>query len=110
MRLLPRKPLAREPFVRFDVLFARANNHIVGQCRRRAVFVPGGRFQPVADELLVERRLALARTVLIGRPEARAVGREHFVDQDQLAVDLAPFELCVGDDDPALAGNSAPRW
>ena len=41
--------------------------------------------EPVADELLVERRLRPARRVAVGRPEARGVRREHLVDQDQLA-------------------------
>ena len=58
--------------------------------------------QPVADELLVERRLASARLVLVGRPEPRAVRRQHFVDQNQLVVDQAELELRVGDDDAAL--------
>ena len=65
--------------------------------------------EPVADELLVERRLAAARLVLVGRPEPRAVGRQHFVDQNQLAVDLAELELRVGDDDAAAAGRTRRR-
>ena len=73
-----------------------------GNCRRRAVLVPAALRQPVADELLVERRRAAARLVPVGRPESRAVRRQHFVDQNQLVVDQAELELRVGDDDSAL--------
>src|SRR5439155_22381599 len=58
--------------------------------------------------LLVERGLGPARLILIGRPEARAVGRENFVDENQLfgrrrAAAESEFELRIRDDDPALA-------
>ena len=36
-------------------------HHVVGQGGRRARLVPAGRFEPVADELLVERGLRAAR-------------------------------------------------
>ena len=49
-------------------------------------------------------RAARGRRILVGGPEPRAVGREHFVDQDDFAVDLAEFEFRVGDDDAALQG------
>ena len=44
--------------------------------------------------------------IVVGGPEAGAVGREHFVDQEDLAVNLAELEFRVGDDDPALQGVS----
>ena len=59
--------------------------------------------QPIANELLVVRRLPSARLVLVGRPESRAIGRHHFVDQDQLIIHHAELELRIGDDDPAPA-------
>ena len=43
------------------------------------------------------RWLAAARRVLVGRPEAGAIGRKHFVDQDQSPINRSPFELRVGD-------------
>ena len=42
---------------------------------------------------------AASRLVPVGGPEPRAVGRQHFVDQDDLAAAVAEFELRVGDDD-----------
>src|SRR5690606_11635003 len=60
------------------------------------------------DRLLVERRLAAARLVALARPEARAVRRQHLVDDDQPAVrQHAELELRVGDDDPGLFGDLA---
>ena len=88
--LFPGKRLPRQPLVGFDVLGAGLLDHVVGQIRRRAVLVPTGRLQPVADELLVERGLRPPGLVIVQRPEARAVGREHFVDQDQFVVDADP--------------------
>src|SRR5262249_23617218 len=75
---------------------------------RGAVLVPARRLQPVADELLVVRGRIAPRLVLIDGPEARAVGRQDFVDEDQLAAgEPAPFELGVGDDDAFAAGAVA---
>ena len=48
----------------------------------RARLVPVERLELVAHELLVEARLALAGLVVVRRPEARRVGREHLVDED----------------------------
>ena len=63
--------------------------------------VPGG---PVADVLLVERRLRAARLVLVGGPEARGVRRADLVAEHQRAVGVEPeLELRVGEDHAALA-------
>jgi hypothetical protein len=54
---------------------------------------------------LVVGRLALADLVLVRGPEARAVGREDFVDEHDLArLVEAKLEFGVGDDDAALFG------
>ena len=46
-----------EPRVALDIFRARFFDDVFGKLGRRAVFVPAGRFEPVADELLVERGL-----------------------------------------------------
>ena len=51
--------------VGLDVLLAGPGHHVVGQARRRARLVPAGRLEPVADELLVERRLRAAGLVRV---------------------------------------------
>ena len=71
-------------------------------------------FEVVADELLVEARLRAAGAVAVLRPEARRVGRQHLVDQDDAILDRpavavvdrqqAELELGVGDDDAARLG------
>lgn len=59
----------------------------------------------VSDAYLVVGRLALANLVLVGGPEARAVGSEDLVDEHDLAgLVEAELELGVGDDDAALLG------
>jgi hypothetical protein len=44
---------------------------------------------------------------LIGGPEARGVGREHFINQDQFTVEQAELKLRIRDDDAAFAGVGA---
>ncbi len=63
--------------------------------------------EPVAKWLLVEARLRLAGLVPVGRPEPRAVGGQHLVDQQGAPVDAAELELCVGDDDAARRSEVA---
>src|SRR6267143_5489963 len=59
--------------------------------------------QVIAQRLLVEARLAASCLIAVGRPEARGVGRQDLVDDDQCAVRRRPeFEFRVGDDDAAL--------
>jgi hypothetical protein len=88
-----------------------SRNYAVRQFRGLAILVPGRRFQPIADELLVERRRVLAGGILIDRPEARAVRRQDLVDQDEIAAgQLTPFEFRIGDDDaarPSILGGLA---
>ena len=58
--------------------------------------------QPIADELLVEAGLVLALLVGIAGPEARGVGGEYLVGQDDGVTETAELELRVGDDNTAL--------
>ena len=69
--------------------------------RRVARAVPVG-VEPIAHELLVKARLALAGLVLVLWPEARRVRRDDLVGQGELAVDQAKLEFRIGDDDAAL--------
>ena len=64
---------------------------------------PGG-FQVIADELLVQRRLAFPRFVRGQGPEPRGIRGEDFVDENQVVPVQAEFELRVGDDDPLRKG------
>ena len=59
--LPPGECLAGQFFVRLDIFGARLCHDILGQSRWGARFVPAGGLEPVADELLVERRLRAAR-------------------------------------------------
>nr|WP_030284322.1 hypothetical protein [Streptomyces catenulae] len=61
----------------------------------------------VADELLVEGGLGAAGLPEVGGPEARRVGRQDLVGQDQFAVLEAELELGVGEEDAATAGDVA---
>src|SRR6516225_10857234 len=80
-----RKLLPAQALVGLNVLRARSLHDVDGQRRRRTVLVPSALLQPVAHELLVVGGLAAAGLVAVGGPEARAVGRQHFVDQDDVA-------------------------
>ena len=96
--------LAGDPLVGLLVERARALDDVVGQRRRGRRLVPARPRRPVAHVLLVERRLAAAGLVGVGRPEARRVRRQHLVADDDPAVGgAAELELRVGQDDPALA-------
>src|SRR5437764_889320 len=77
--------LARDSLVRLAVERAGALYHVVGQRGRGGRLVPPGARRPIAHVLLVERRLRAARRVAVGRPEARRVGREHLVANDDAA-------------------------
>src|SRR5450830_1336397 len=94
--------LARQAFDGFKVLGLGFFDDVGRQRRRRCGLAPGQCFQVVAHELLVERRRRDAGLIGIGRPEARGVGRQHFIHQVHDAVVVeAEFEFGVGDDDAA---------
>ena len=85
-----RSPHSSSLFVRrrkasryFAVVFSMTSR---GQARPRGGLVPVERLEIIAHELLVVTLRALARRVAVGRPEARGIRRETFVDQDQLAI------------------------
>src|SRR5476651_2631597 len=94
----------RQPAIGFEIALAGGVHDFRRQLRRRSIAVPSPGvaldIEPVAQRLLVEAGLRLAWRISIERPEARAVGRHHLVDQQDLAVLGAPeLELGVGDDD-----------
>src|SRR5690606_15767676 len=82
------------------------------QGRRRRLLVPlallDQLLEVVAHRLLVERRLATAGLVALARPEARAVRREHLIDDHERAIrQRAELEFRVGDDDARLLRHLA---
>src|SRR5204862_7450273 len=80
---------AGQPAIGLAVALAGGVDHAGGQPGRGCVAVPAAGMaldiEPVAQRLLVEAGLRLARPIAIGRPEARAVGGHHLVDQQDLA-------------------------
>src|SRR5581483_4380862 len=60
----------------------------------------------VAQRLLVEARLHATRLIVLGGPEARAVGSQDFVDQRDAALTVASeLELGIRNDDSAPRGD-----
>ena len=76
----------------------------------RGGLVPVEGFEVVADVLFVEGVLTAAGFVFVEWPESGAVGREHFVDEDEFAVENAELEFGVGDDDVASGGVIASAF
>ena len=100
----------RHPPIGLEIALAGRLHHARRQRRRRGVAVPAAGaalgVEIVAQRLLVEARLRLAGLVDVRRPEPRAVGRHHLVDQDDAAVAVAAeLELGVGDDDALVAAD-----
>src|ERR1700735_5541931 len=97
--------LAGQALQGFAVLIAGAGDDLRRQCRAWRTLVPVERFEIVADELLVEARRTDADLVGVGRPESRAVRRQHFIHERELPVSgQSELALGVGDDDAARAG------
>src|SRR3954463_1976202 len=95
-----RKVSAGDQPVRLEIALAGGIDHAVRQWRRRGVAVPaaGGPLdvEIIAQRLLVEARLRPARRVDIRRPEPRAVGSHHLVNQNDAAVGVAAeFEFGI---------------
>ncbi len=99
----------RQPLIRFHIFRGSFLHDIGGQHRAGRSFIPRQRFEIIADELLVEAGLAFAGRVLVGGPEARGIGRQHFINQDQLPLEHAELEFRIRDDDAALPGIIAAR-
>ena len=89
-----------EVLIRLDVDLAGASDDFVGKHRTRRLLVEVDGLEIVADILLVERRRIRADRIALLRPEARGVGREAFVGEDERTVRvLAELELRIRDDD-----------
>src|SRR5439155_8524230 len=99
------RAIAGDDFVPLDGLSAGVLHRLGGKVRAGGLFVPIEGFEVIADVLLVETGLIAAGGVVVGRPEARGVGREHFVDEDPVAALPTPLELGIGDDDAAPPGQ-----
>src|SRR5262249_40391166 len=104
-RCRSRERPSREALQRFAVLLRGARDDVSWELRRRRLLVPVERLEVIAHELLVVGGRGDADAVRIPGPEARGVGREHLVDQDELVLCVQPeFELGVRNDDPARGG------
>src|SRR3954470_13237603 len=84
---------AGEPVEGVEIAEAGRLDHAHRERGTRGLAIPpaGTPFgvQIVAQGLLVEARLRTAGLIAVRRPEARAVGGEHFVDQADCAVAIA---------------------
>src|SRR4051812_14620101 len=84
------QPCARDAAIGFEVALAAGIHHAGRQRRWRGVAVPAAGaalgVEIVTQRLFVEAGLRLAGLVDTGRPEARAVGGHHLVDQDDASV------------------------
>src|SRR5260221_1198705 len=90
--------------VRVEIPGAGLRHDAIRQGRRWRLAVPATRaplgVEVVAQGLLVEAGLRSARRMAVGRPEARTVGRQHFVDETNGSLRISPeLELRIGDDD-----------
>ena len=97
--------LGSESFHGFPILLGGFPDDLLRQRRCGGRLVPVEGFQVVAQELLVEAGLGASRAVVVLWPEAAGIGGEAFIDDNQLPVADAEFELRVGDDDAAACGN-----
>ncbi len=91
----------------FDILGARFFRDIGRQFHTRAGFVELDIFQIISHKLFVKAFLIASGLILVGGPEPRRIRREHFVDQDNTAVDLTPLKLGVGQQYPFGCGIDA---
>src|SRR5699024_2775336 len=79
-----------------------------GRCVARPIPAGGVRREPVPHGLLVEAVLGLAGHEGLRVPEARRIGGEDLVAEDDGAVPVAAeLELGVREDDPPLRGDRA---
>src|SRR4051795_7309079 len=75
---------------------------MVRQSGSRRVLVPPNGFEVIAHKLLIVGELRSARTIALGRPEARGIGSEYFISKRDAAIDHAKLKLRVRDDDAAV--------
>src|SRR5206468_897365 len=98
---------ARDAFERLDVAAPGSLDDLRWQVRSGRPLVPARRLEPVADVLLVEARLRATGRVRRRVPEARGVGRQELVDEEQVVGTRprAELELRVSEDDPGALGD-----
>src|SRR6478752_1567779 len=84
---------AGEALEHLEIACRGGAHDLVRQRRRRSLAVPATgaplTVEIIAQRLLVEARLRTAGRILLGRPEARAVRREHLVDEADGTVAVA---------------------
>ena len=110
------KPLtqffAGEGVERLEVTAPGVGDNLVGQGRRRGLFVPAQRFQVIPEILLVVALLGAAGPVVLLGPEAGGVRGQDLVDEQEFfvtAIGQAELELGVGNDDaPGLGPGQGP--
>jgi hypothetical protein len=83
--------LSCEAFKSFDVSFSGLGNDLLGKPGGRRLLRPGQALQVIPQELLVKALLRAAGLVSIHGPESRGVGREDFVNENEVAVLEALF-------------------
>src|ERR1017187_5504504 len=95
----PAQRFARQALVSLAVLAAGLSDHLGPKPRRGRRPVPVEHIQVIAEALLVEAWRVRAGLVAVGGPEARGVGRQHLVDENDPAIQEAELKLGVGHDD-----------
>src|SRR5437588_1264183 len=75
---------------------------MVRQSGSRRVLVPPNGFEVIAHKLLIVGELRSARTIALGRPEARGVGSKYFICKRDILVNDAKLKLGVCDDDATI--------
>jgi hypothetical protein len=65
------KVATRQQTQRFNILGTRRLDDVIRKLGCRPLLIPADLLEVIADELFVERRLRLARRILIGWPESR---------------------------------------
>lgn len=102
-----RERVSRNSLERFEVFGLSAFHDFWWQNGGWRLLVPRQGFEVVADELLVETRLAAPGFVAVGWPESRGVWREDFVDEEKNTVAEAELKFCVGDNNAVFSGMIA---
>ena len=93
-----------KPFVCLQIALACFGNHFVAERWDGRLLVPVQRLEVVADVLLVETCLTPSGFIIVKGPEPGGVGRQRLVNEHRFAVEIAEFELRIGDDDATREG------